>query len=233
MASPQQQQQSVSPSSRRSFSQRISAVGAKINRTLSNEGRSEERRMSGGRGDPETESIASTLVDGDRSGSRSRDSGYYSSGRGGAGNIHRIPTPGEVLDADAQEFPWPRGRDRAPARGQTRSTGRGGSGNFRPSSSSRELSYSPRELEILQARAEAERNAVKSSGRGGAGNIIIPNASGWDAGARSRSRSIDPVSSPTSLRPNPPGGVAPPPGTRAGNHDSIPEGFIRIETGSR
>ncbi|KAJ7036925.1 hypothetical protein C8F04DRAFT_457312 [Mycena alexandri] len=197
------QQQSVSPNSRRSFSKRISAVGAKISGALSNEGQGGERSTSGGRHDPETDSIASTLVEADRSVSRSRDSGYYSSGRGGAGNIHRIVNADRVSDVDVQEFPWPRGRERAPvSRGHVRSTGRGGSGNFRQSPSPRELSYSPRELEILRTHAETERNALKSSGRGGAGNIAIPNASGWDAGARSRSRSIDPVSSPTSLRPN-------------------------------
>jgi hypothetical protein len=51
------QQTSTSPSSRRTFSDRISSVGAKINRALSSDA---------GRGgyNPETESITSTVVEG-------------------------------------------------------------------------------------------------------------------------------------------------------------------------
>jgi len=204
------QRKSPSPNSRRSFSERISAVGAKINRVLSNEGQGgersnegHERSTTGARHDPETESITSTLVEADRSASRSRDPGYYSSGRGGAGNIHPVVDGDRGSDVDVQEFPWPRGRERAPVtRGRVRSTGRGGYGNFRQPPLPHEFSYSPRELEILRTHAEAERNALRSSGRGGLGNIAIPGASGWDDNPHSRSRSIDPVSSPTSLRPN-------------------------------
>ncbi|KAJ6461856.1 hypothetical protein C8R47DRAFT_104980 [Mycena vitilis] len=192
MASRQQNSSSTSP--RPSLSARISAVGAKINRALSSDaGRSSRTEY-----DAETQSIASTIVqDANRSTSRGRN--YHSSGRGGAGNIHATapssnPTPAEP----AQEFPWPRGRERAPvARVQAptgvRSTGRGGAGNFSQSPPAADLSYSLRDREILRAHAESERNAVRSSGRGGVGNIVSP---------RSRSRSIDPVASPPGYLPN-------------------------------
>ncbi|KAJ7154614.1 hypothetical protein C8R46DRAFT_1117906 [Mycena filopes] len=207
------QDASVSPSSssRRTFSERISAVGAKINRAMSKDG--------GGRPsqpgyDPETESIASTLVDGDdRSRSRSRD--IHSSGRGGAGNFY-TNSNGHGYGANApgeQEFPWPRGRERAPAREApvaapfVRSTGRGGRGNFSQSPPAADPSYSLRDREILRAHAEAEKNGIRrSSGRGGMGNMVST-----DAAARSRSRSIDPVASPTAMRPNPPSGYSPSP----------------------
>jgi hypothetical protein len=55
-----QQQTSSSQSPRRTFSDRISAVGAKINRALSNDaGRASQHGY-----DPETESIANTVVEG-------------------------------------------------------------------------------------------------------------------------------------------------------------------------
>ncbi|KAJ6514616.1 hypothetical protein DFH09DRAFT_1196432 [Mycena vulgaris] len=199
MASPQHpSSSSVPPSSRRTFSDRISAVGAKINRALSNEGRPSQNGY-----DPDTESITSTIVEGgDRS--RSREQGYHSSGRGGAGNFHSAaPNPNTFPTGDAQEFPWPRGRERAPverpppASPPARSTGRGGSGNFSQSPPAADPSYSLRDKEILRAHAEAERNVIRSSGRGGMGNIVTSDS-------RSPSRSIDPISSPTSMRVMPP-----------------------------
>ncbi|KAJ7720087.1 hypothetical protein DFH07DRAFT_972731 [Mycena maculata] len=184
---------SVPPHSRRTFSERISAVGAKINRALSSEGRPSQNGYNA-----ETESIASTVVEGNgRSGSRGRDSGYHSSGRGGAGNFHATPTN---ANGEVQEFPWPRGRERAPVSQQAapgvRSTGRGGSGNFSQSPPATDLSYSLRDRELMRAHAETEKNAPRSSGRGGIGNIVNPNS-------RSRSRSTDPVSSPTSMPVSP------------------------------
>ncbi|KAJ7152754.1 hypothetical protein C8R43DRAFT_1003627, partial [Mycena crocata] len=162
MASPQH---SVSPSARHTFSDRISAVGAKINRALS----SEKRRpsQSPARYDPETESIASTIVEGaDRSCSRGRDAGFHSSGRGGAGNVHS--TSASEAQVQSQEFPWPRGRERVPAfrpegegaqvqtqtqsKPTARSTGRGGSGNF---------SRSPAPIDqSLSLRADASKSPI-------------------------------------------------------------------------
>ncbi|KAJ7509468.1 hypothetical protein B0H11DRAFT_1959745 [Mycena galericulata] len=193
MASSQQtSSSSVPPQSRRTFSERISAVGAKINRALSSEGRVSQNGY-----DPETESITSTIVEGsDRSSSRRRDPGYHSSGRGGAGNFHSAAPTNS--NGDVQEFPWPRGRERAPvprpspAAPAVRSTGRGGSGNFSQSPPAADPSYSLRDRELMRAHAEAEKNNFKSSGRGGIGNITQPTP-------RSRSRSIDPISAPTSM----------------------------------
>ncbi|KAJ7122110.1 hypothetical protein C8R44DRAFT_876423 [Mycena epipterygia] len=219
MSSPQRPSSSSVP--RRTFSDRISAVGAKINRALSNEGRA--------RYDADAESITSTIVEGqDRSQSRSRDSGYHSSGRGGAGNIRAVSAAQPANGAEQQEFPWPRGRERAPVHrappAQTqpqapvapvpavRSTGRGGAGNFSQSPPPTDPSYSLRDREIMRAhaQAEAEKSVVRSSGRGGMGNItrdapaavpvFIPTTNANPA-PRSRSRSIDPISTPTSLVP--------------------------------
>ncbi|KAJ7486785.1 hypothetical protein FB451DRAFT_1228034 [Mycena latifolia] len=198
MASPQHpSSSSVSPSSRRTFADRLSAVGAKINRALSSEGRPSQNGY-----DPETESITSTVVEGgDRSTSRARDAGFRSSGRGGAGNFHSVANAANAVPAgEAQEFPWPRGRERAPvarppqSSATSRSTGRGGSGNFNQSPPPADPSYSLRDREILRAHAEAERSVIRSSGRGGMGNIVTADPT------RSRSRSIDPISSPTSMR---------------------------------
>ncbi|KAJ7221787.1 hypothetical protein B0H12DRAFT_1150797 [Mycena haematopus] len=209
------QQTSASESPRRTLTDRISAVGAKINRALSSDtGR--------GRYDAETESMASTIVEGnERSTSRNRNN-FHSSGRGGAGNIHRDPTPaspttnGNNSNAEAQDFPWPRGRERAPVARlppasthtpqkapTNRSTGRGGAGNFSHSPPAADPSYSLRDREILRAHAEADKVAFRSSGRGGIGNIVAPSQpdSAYAAtnAARSRSRSIDPVRSPTNM----------------------------------
>ncbi|KAJ7182210.1 hypothetical protein C8R43DRAFT_966548 [Mycena crocata] len=189
MNSQQQPATSVSPSSRRTFSDRISAVGAKITRALNNDGSPSHSQGY----NPETESVTSTIVEGgDRSSSRGREGVYHSSGRGGAGNFYTNPPPTVNL-AEAQEFSWPRGRERAPAfqppvaqvAPVTRSTGRGGSGNFSRSPPPADPSLSLRDREILRAHADAEKNAVRSSGRGGMGNII---GVGTDSSNRSRSR---------------------------------------------
>ncbi|KAJ6566113.1 hypothetical protein B0H19DRAFT_706686 [Mycena capillaripes] len=133
----------------------------------------------------------------DRSSSRGRN--FHSSGRGGAGNIYSTANSNASADASSpgQEFPWPRGRERAPvarAAPPVRSTGRGGSGNFSQPPAT-DPSYSLRDREILRAHAEADKNTVRSSGRGGIGNILTP-ASADATTARSRSRSVDPVSPP-------------------------------------
>ncbi|KAF8193982.1 hypothetical protein K438DRAFT_1969272 [Mycena galopus ATCC 62051] len=219
-AQTQRQQTSVSTSPRRTFSDRISAVGAKINRALSSDaGRSGYNA--------ETESITSTIVEGnDRSNSRGRNN-FHSSGRGGAGNIHATPNNPALNAEPPQDFPWPRGRERAPVAraappSAVRSTGRGGSGNFSQSPPAADPSYSLRDREILRAHAEADKTAIRSSGRGGIGNIVTshtapvptPYAYTSDSGAatRSRSRSIDPIGSPASLN-----GYSPSPPRRNGN----------------
>ncbi|KAJ7728488.1 hypothetical protein B0H16DRAFT_1588805 [Mycena metata] len=215
---------STSPSSRRTFSERISAVGAKINRALSTDG----GRPSQPGYDPETESIASTLVDGqDRSRSRNRD--IHSSGRGGAGNFYANSSGHANGPGEAQEFPWPRGRERAPVRAApapvapapaapiVRSTGRGGSGNFSHSPPAADPSYSIRDREILRAHAETEKNNIRrSSGRGGMGNIVST-----DTTARSPSRS-DPVGSPSAMRPN---GYSPSPPRDRADPNRNPNGY--------
>ncbi|KAK7042694.1 hypothetical protein R3P38DRAFT_2891807 [Favolaschia claudopus] len=146
---------STSPHSRRStLSERISAVGAKINRALS----SDTGRASQAGYDPETESITSTIVEGnDRSSSRGRN--FHSSGRGGAGNIHAGNGTSNP-NGEVQDFPWPRGRERAPVARiapPVRSTGRGGSGNFSQSPPVADPSYSMRDREIIRAHAEADK----------------------------------------------------------------------------
>jgi hypothetical protein len=91
----------------------------------------------------------------------------HSSGRGGAGNIRStINSNALPPTSEAQEFPWPRGRERAPvARANqgtpsARSTGRGGSGNFSQSPPVADPSYSLRDSEILRAHAETEKVAI-------------------------------------------------------------------------
>ncbi|KAK7038521.1 hypothetical protein R3P38DRAFT_2906356, partial [Favolaschia claudopus] len=153
--------QSESPStSRRSLSSRISAVRDKF----TGSGRDAPEARVGPENetraryyDPETESIASTVVEGlDRSvsSSRSPDSIYRSSGRGGAGNIQPHSPP-------IADIPWPRGRDRAPAFNRIppqnmRSTGRGGVGNIKsylPETNFAERSPSapPAEIEVMRS----------------------------------------------------------------------------------
>ncbi|KAJ7111086.1 hypothetical protein C8R44DRAFT_799894 [Mycena epipterygia] len=138
----------------------------------------------------ETESIASTLVEGgDTPSSRG-----YTSGRGGIGNFHPDALPARPDEQD-QEFPWPRGRPRERTRG-SQSTGRGGYGNITSTPRNREWSYTTQEQEILRAHAEARRIAIPV-GRGGYGNIAHARALAAEAGMRSQS--VDPVVAPTSM----------------------------------
>ncbi|KAJ7493971.1 hypothetical protein FB451DRAFT_1360590 [Mycena latifolia] len=192
MTSPQYiSSSSVSRSSRQTFSDHISAIAVKIHRALSSAGRAIPNEY-----DPETQSIASTIVEGDdRSNFRDREAGYHSFGRGGAGKFRSVSNSNSAV----QEFPWPRGRERTPvcrptqASAPSRFGGRGGAGNFIESPLPEDPSSPMRDREIRRAHAEADRNMARSSGRGGLGNIVTSDS-------RSCSRSIDPVSSPTSLR---------------------------------
>ncbi|KAJ7035444.1 hypothetical protein C8F04DRAFT_1098460 [Mycena alexandri] len=202
MASSQQQHPrlpssaSGAPNARSMLSGRISALSAslRLHRRQDSEGavpggddKNEEEAD-----EAETESIASTLVEGgDTLSSSSRG---YTSGRGGIGNFHsdaRLARP----DEQDQEFPWPRGRPRERIRG-SQSTGRGGYGNITSAPRNREWSYSVQEQEILRAHAEA-RSAAIPVGRGGYGNIAHARALAAEAGMRSQS--VDPVATPTSM----------------------------------
>ncbi|KAF7341575.1 hypothetical protein MSAN_02054500 [Mycena sanguinolenta] len=163
------QQTSVSTSPRRTFSDKISAVGAKVARALSSDTGRDANGYSA-----ETESMTSTVVEAnDRSTSRGRTN-FHSSGRGGAGNIHRDPAPAPASSNNAADFPWPRGRERAPvsrlpptqntstsppAKTMIHSTGRGGSGNFSLSPPAKDPSYSLRDREILRAHAGGRSGA--------------------------------------------------------------------------
>ncbi|KAF8188914.1 hypothetical protein K438DRAFT_1972096 [Mycena galopus ATCC 62051] len=178
------QHTSTSTCQRRTFSNRISAMGAKINRTLSNEGKT-------GAFNSETERTTSTTVESaDRSTSCSRN------------NFVTPPTAAALATSDSpstsgatKDFPLPRRRERAHGARATssvlRSTGRGGSGNFSQRPPATDPSYSLRDREILRAHAEADKTALRSSCRGGIGNIITPHIS-----TPSASRFISPIASP-------------------------------------
>ncbi|KAJ7064602.1 hypothetical protein C8F01DRAFT_1354058 [Mycena amicta] len=140
-------------------------------------------------GHEDAESMASTLVDTSRG---------HLSGRGGIGNFHPDQQPQPELE-EAQEFPWPRGRQRT--RGGSHSTGRGGYGNIAASQShtSSEWTYSSQEQEILRAHAQARRIAIPV-GRGGYGNISHARSLAAAAAAETtRSHSVDPANAPVSM----------------------------------
>lgn len=158
----------------RSFSNKISAIGAKISRTLSS-----DATLGGDDREPE-----SVLSEKNRSVSRGRDV-YQSSGRGGIGNIRSTSVSRERRPEDGpDDFSHSRGREPGPGftqMGKNFSTGRGGAGNIR--SPSRDAPQSPltpelreralaEEERIIKAHAAAELDAPHSTGRGGAGNII-------------------------------------------------------------
>jgi len=173
------QRPSLSPSpTRRSFSGALSAIGARINRTLTREDTLCED-------DSDAHSFASSIdkskTAADRSLSRGRE--VYSSGRGGAGNI-RQPSASRTRPEDGpDDFSTSRGREPAPAQSpRSFSTGRGGVGNIRSPSRDVQSPLTAPELKeeerIVRVHVAAIKDAPHSSGRGGAGNIT----------ARSKSR---------------------------------------------
>ncbi|KAJ7837961.1 hypothetical protein B0H14DRAFT_2790162 [Mycena olivaceomarginata] len=192
MASSQQQhprppsRASAAPHARGMLSGRISALSASLRLHRGQDGDDKNNE------EAETESVASTLVEG--SDTPSASSRGYTSGRGGIGNFHPVALPARPDEQD-QEIPWPRGRPRERTRG-SQSTGRGGYGNITSAPRNREWSYSTREQEILRAHAEA-RSAAIPVGRGGYGNIAHARALAAEAGMRSQS--VDPVAAPTSM----------------------------------
>lgn len=178
---------------RRSFSQQVSALAARLGRVVTGEGGDGGDRIDAG----STLSNSTLVKDGSmtdspagdhRSLSRGRDT-FQSSGRGGAGNIRRSSQSREPHPFDGpDDFSHTRGREPAVHPDRAYSVGRGGAGNIR--SPSRDpgsvrpvhpdvIAESEYEQGILREHAASE--VVHSSGRGGAGNIT-----------RSRSRSRGP-----------------------------------------
>ncbi|KAL5478663.1 hypothetical protein ACEPAI_1940 [Sanghuangporus weigelae] len=109
----------------------------------------------------------------------------FSTGRGGAGNIHRSHS----RDADTPTSPPPAGREASPIREPITHVGRGGLGNFRDPSRPREHGVDPKDViyehEVIEHSEESPHRF--STGRGGAGNIkTTPEHS------QSRERSLSP-----------------------------------------
>ncbi|KAG5635463.1 hypothetical protein H0H81_011158 [Sphagnurus paluster] len=173
---------SASSISRRiSFSAAISAFGAKIARTLSQD---DTTTLGGDAPAP----VPPVL--GERSLSRGREvyvrlllpsllhtKPAQSSGRGGAGNIHRASASKSVSPDAAATTPT-RGREPVPAAlksptpTQIFSTGRGGAGNIR--SPSREPVSASAAVAEETVPARGREHHPFSTGRGGAGNIRSP-----------------------------------------------------------
>ncbi|KII83971.1 hypothetical protein PLICRDRAFT_433652 [Plicaturopsis crispa FD-325 SS-3] len=180
----------------RSLQGRISAIGAKIGRALSNDSSSSQNDGHSDRAS--LVSATTTLV----AQPRGREAlpkvraTFQSSGRGGAGNIHASTSPQES-DATVPN----RGREAQPSANAITisdspprivSTGRGGTGNIRrPSREAQEarLGSLPTvpssdvaefERRVLERNEEA-KSAAHSTGRGGVGNI--------SSKSRSRSKS--------------------------------------------
>jgi len=201
----------MSPSpTRRSFSGRLSAIGAKINRTLTGESETTVRDN-----DSDTYSVASTIDKSkvDRSLSRGRE--VYSSGRGGAGNIRQSSASRGRPEDGPDDFSRSRGREPAPAESpRSFSIGRGGVGNIRsPSRDVRGPLTTPDLMEderVVRAHVAASQDAPHSSGRGGAGNIV----------ARSKSRDPQVAATPplTHLRSTGRGGA----GNIVSGGDNVP-----------
>ncbi|KAF8191030.1 ABC transporter type 1, transmembrane domain-containing protein [Mycena galopus ATCC 62051] len=151
-----QQQSGSSRDTRQTiFLSRISAVRTKIICALSADGRGRTQS------DPETESIASTLVDRtDRtlSNGRSRNSGYRYTGRGGAGNFRAYPSPSSSPPVQPiPQHPKP----------VMRSTGRGGSGNIKAYHSTSEHSDLVPNSQVLR------RSVTSSPMSNGASDFLV------------------------------------------------------------
>ncbi|KAH9849645.1 hypothetical protein C2E23DRAFT_888126 [Lenzites betulinus] len=136
-----------------------------------------------------------------RSVSRGRDA--FSSGRGGAGNMHRpsIDTDSPSRPPTKEAMSPVRGREAAVDPERAKSTGRGGMGNIRSRSRARSAAKVPENLVqtaslvsdeaanmaayekyVIQQSVDAAKARARSSGRGGLGNIKS------DSKSRSRSR---------------------------------------------
>jgi len=150
-------------------------------------------------------SISAPNMSTERSTSRGRATGLYSTGRGGAGNIRspsREPIPPHT---GPEDFSDTRGRDPIPSRdpNEVISTGRGGAGNIRSPSRDAiraevgtpegspirsELRGRGYDRDLIASIDDAHDNGVHSFGRGGAGNMT-----GSPPHSKSRSRSREPA----------------------------------------
>ncbi|KAF5390781.1 hypothetical protein D9757_004487 [Collybiopsis confluens] len=174
------------PPERRSFSDQISSIGAKINRALSR-GRSPQRPAR----DFDNTSLASSTVTmvspegfAERSVSRGREGLRRSSGRGGLGNIVAPSSVPENEALDHSTSPA-RGREAVRPSGPVgvvpfASTGRGGAGNIRPpvlgqgDSDTITLVPSITSSDSQNVRSPSQTSPTRnmlSTGRGGIGNI--------------------------------------------------------------
>ncbi|KAJ4473058.1 hypothetical protein J3R30DRAFT_759366 [Lentinula aciculospora] len=173
------------PQEKRSLSDQISSISAKINRALSR-GRNAERPAR----EFDNESIASstaTMVSNEgaiaeRSVSRGRQGFRHSSGRGGIGNIVPSSVP-EDAAVDQSTSPI-RGRDitrpsGVPIATPFSSSGRGGVGNIRAPSQEQQLDSDvitlvpsrSSDMNVQSSSQTSPSQKVLSTGRGGIGNI--------------------------------------------------------------
>ncbi|KDR70680.1 hypothetical protein GALMADRAFT_254722 [Galerina marginata CBS 339.88] len=178
----ERQSSSPSPSRRLSLGSKISALGAKISRTLN-----PSEREHAGNGE-ESDSVAPILSQPhtDRSQSRGREA--FSTGRGGIGNIRQTSLSRDARPTSGpDDFSVTRGREPIANPNQVFSTGRGGAGNLRSPSRDPKprAEVEAAEQEVIRDYVAAHEGAAFSSGRGGLGNI-------------NRSRSRDPAASITS-----------------------------------
>ncbi|KAJ3882822.1 hypothetical protein F5051DRAFT_393134 [Lentinula edodes] len=171
---------------KRSLSEQISFIGARINRALSR-GRSEERPARDFDNDSLVSSSATVVsvegAIGERSVSRGREGLRRSSGRGGIGNIVASVPEDAVVEQSVSPI---RGRDISrPSEVPTGipfagSTGRGGAGNIR--APSQEQKFDSDAITLVPSRSSDTSNVrspsqtspsrnMLSTGRGGIGNI--------------------------------------------------------------
>jgi len=139
----------------------------------------------------------------ERSSSRGRPDGLFSTGRGGAGNL-RSPSREPIRGPGPEDYSDTRGRDPIPSTDPyvITSTGRGGAGNIRsPSRDGRgeegsrdesvvrsEQRGRGYERELIASIDDAHDTGLHSHGRGGAGNMSPSPPS-----SKSRSRSREPI----------------------------------------
>ncbi|PPQ76513.1 hypothetical protein CVT24_010874, partial [Panaeolus cyanescens] len=211
-------QQSPSPSSRSlTFGSRISALGAKISRSMSRDTYGDDK-WDDENGDGgqcaffhsylilpfSTSSLPSsfysntTMSAPERSTSRGRDA-FQSSGRGGLGNIRQASQSRDARpDSGPDDFSVTRGREPvAQNNAPLYSTGRGGAGNIRSPSRGPNKIVDIAEETVIRDHIAKQEDAVTSTGRGGLGNLAQrsrsrgPGADGTPG--RSRSRGPDAV----------------------------------------
>ncbi|KJA14266.1 hypothetical protein HYPSUDRAFT_49329 [Hypholoma sublateritium FD-334 SS-4] len=167
LATQNQTSSSRSPT-RRSLGDKISALGARLSRTLSHAEESREEDDQYSIGSPPS------YYKNERSTSRGRDA-FQSTGRGGIGNIRQASLSRDARpDSGPDDFSATRGREPHPARAPAAvfSTGRGGAGNLRsPSRDPAPAAGDAAEQDVIREYTAAHEGAPVSSGRGGIGNI--------------------------------------------------------------